>query len=392
MFHRRHHRLAMNRRDHNRRSLRPQLTALEKRALLSTFNVTNTADSGVGSLRYEIGLATSDSTNDTVTFDPSVFSTPETIILTSGQLNLTKAAGTLRIQDAGANLLSVSGNNASQVFYLNGTSASLSGLTITGGIDAEGGGLYNKGGTVTLTNCTVSGNSATNGGGLYNKGGTVTLIRCTISGNSATSGGGLGNFDGTVTLTDCTVSGNSATNGGGLYTNLQQGHVDQLHPKRQLRHQRRRPVQQRRHDRADQLHRQRKFRRRHRRRPGQQCLGKLRHGHVDQLHRQRQLRQHGGGLDNFGPATVTLTNCTVSGNFASVSMPAAGQLRYGHADQLHSQRQLRRQRRRRPWKQRHGQADQHDSRRQHRWGRRRPARAGKLEQLDRRQPKARPAG
>ena len=54
-----------------------------------------------------------------------------------------------------------------------GVTASISGLTITGGTTAgNGGGLYNDGGTATLTNCTVSGNSATGtaagGGGVYN--------------------------------------------------------------------------------------------------------------------------------------------------------------------------------------------------------------------------------
>ena len=50
-----------------------------------------------------------------------------------------------------------------------GVTASLSGLTITGGVagnSAVGGGVYSDGGTVTLSNCTVSGNSAGGGGGL----------------------------------------------------------------------------------------------------------------------------------------------------------------------------------------------------------------------------------
>src|SRR5208337_1086742 len=159
----------------DRHRLRPTLTMLEDRRLLSTFTVTNTNDNGAGSLRAEIGLATSDATNDTIAFS-STFNTPQTITLTSGQLNLTKASGTLTIQGPGANLLSVSGNNASGVFYLNGGSAYLSGLTVTGGNSAnDGGGLDNNGGTTTLTNCTVSGNSAGNrGGGLFNTG-TATL-------------------------------------------------------------------------------------------------------------------------------------------------------------------------------------------------------------------------
>ncbi len=330
MFHRRHHRSVMNRPVQNRRSLRPQLTALEKRALLSTFNVTNIADNGVGSLRYEIGLATSDSTNDTVTFDPTVFSSPQTITLTSGQINLTKATGNLWIQSPGANLLSVSGNNASRVFYLNGTSASLSGLTVTGGITAEGGGLYNNGGTVTLTNCTVSGNSATTGGGLYNKGGTVTLIRCTLSGNSATNGGGLDNFDGTATLTDCTVSGNSATNGGGLYT--------ESYGKATLTNC---TVSGNSASNGGGLYSK----------DGTTTLtnctvsgnsavgtgGGLDNSAVGNYGTATLTNctvsgnsaTNGGGLDNSGAATVTLTNCTVSGNFASVS--DGGLANYGTA-------------------------------------------------------------
>ena len=54
-----------------------------------------------------------------------------------------------------------------------GVTASISGLTITGGMTTDnGGGLANNGGNVTLTNCTISSNSAAgNGGGLDSNGG-----------------------------------------------------------------------------------------------------------------------------------------------------------------------------------------------------------------------------
>ena len=57
---------------------------------------------------------------------------------------------------------------------------------------------------------------------------------------------------------------------------------------------------------------------------------------------------NGGGLDNYG--TTTLTNCTVSGNSATLHgrRRRVQQLRHGHADQLHRQRQLRPYARRRP--------------------------------------------
>ena len=183
----------------------------------------------------------------TITFDPTVFADAQTITLTGGQLELSNTTGTETITGPAAGV-TVSGGGLSRVFQVDsGVTASISGLTITGGsTTGNGGGLYNDGGTTTLTNCTVSGNSAS-----------ATAAACSTA-------------RGTTTLTDCTVSGNSASaNGGGLYN-------------------------YRRHD------------------------------HADQLHRQRQLRRHdGGGLFNYR-GTTTLTNCTVSGNSASGrALPAA---------------------------------------------------------------------
>ena len=212
---------AVEERLRQRRRTQPMAMELEDRRLFSTFTVTNIADSGPGSLRYEIGLATSDNTNDTIRFS-SLFNNHQTITLTSGQLVLSKTTGTLTIEGPGANLLSVSGNHASRVFYMNGGSAYLSGLTVSQGSAYSGGGLYNNGGTITLTDCTVSGNSASgNGGGLYDFIGMTTLINDSFSGNSASvSGGGMFDFFGTSTLTSSTFSGNSSSvDGGGLYGN-----------------------------------------------------------------------------------------------------------------------------------------------------------------------------
>ena len=112
------------------------------------------------------------------------------------------------------------------------------------GYNGGGGGLICSGNT-TLTNCTISGNSVPgpggSGGGLQPEpGGTTTLTNCTISGNSVGfNGGGLANYGDTTTLTNCTVSGNSS-----------------VPDRRRAEH------QGRRHDHADQLHRQRQLRRR----------------------------------------------------------------------------------------------------------------------------------
>jgi predicted outer membrane repeat protein len=192
--------------------------ALEGRALLSTFTVNSTADDGsAGTLRWAVAQANANNQADTIDFS-SLFNTPQTISLTTGQLALTDKA-TTTITGPGANLLTISGNHASQVFDIeDGGSAALSGLTISGGKAAPyGGGVRNGGSTLSLTDCTITGNAALrNGGGLYNAGGTTTLTGCNLSGNTANYGGGLASAGGTTTLTNCTVTANSGTTGGGL--------------------------------------------------------------------------------------------------------------------------------------------------------------------------------
>ena len=176
---------------------------------------------GTISLREAIAGANAVS-GQTFTFDPTVFASAQTITLSLGQLELSNTTGTETITGPAAGV-TVSAGGKSRVFQVDkGVTASISGLTITGGKagSGDGGGVLDYG-TITLTNCTISGNSANEGGGVYNKGGTANLMACTLSGNSAKLGGGVstaGVKGGTTTLTNCTVSGNSAgSRGGGLY-------------------------------------------------------------------------------------------------------------------------------------------------------------------------------
>jgi hypothetical protein len=201
------------------RRMHPTLTTLEDRRLLSTFTVSSTLDNGsVGTLRWAVGQATSAGGAQTIAFDKTVFKNPQTITLSGTQLELNDTTGTETITGPKAGV-TVSGGGLSRVFQVDsGATASISGLTITGGKTVKGGGLYNDNGTAKLTDCTVSGNSTTGlGGGLYNHSGTVKLTNCTFSGNSASYGGGLYNINGTATLTDCSLSGNSAAVGGGRH-------------------------------------------------------------------------------------------------------------------------------------------------------------------------------
>lgn len=185
--------------------------------------VLNTNDSGPGSLREVIALA---SDGDTILFDSSL--NGQDIILTTGQLVITK---NLTISGPGADLLAVSGNNASRVFSITSV-VTISGVTIKDGIVVRdsagelGGGISNDGGIVNLVNSTVSDNTSVGslvepgiGGGISNNG-IMNLINSTVSTNTAGWGGGIANR-GLMTLTNSTVSSNTGTDSaGGIYNYL----------------------------------------------------------------------------------------------------------------------------------------------------------------------------
>ena len=233
----------------SRRRLAPGVLALEDRRLLATFTVTSTADTAPvneptpGTLRWAVEQANLATTSPS-TIDFSLGSGAETVKLYKGALDLTDTKEPTTIDGTGANLLAISGGGRDRILFVEGgVTATVSGLTISHGYSAYGGGVWNDG-TATFTGCTISGNSATyggglsntgtailtgctisgnsayyNGGGVYdNGGGTATLTGCNISGNSAESGGGVVN-DSAAILTGCTISGNSAETGGGLYNN-----------------------------------------------------------------------------------------------------------------------------------------------------------------------------
>jgi len=129
----------------------------------------------------------------------------------------------------GGGQTTIDGTGAGSVFKIDYSDVVLTGLAITGGNAARGGGINNDHGTVTLSDSTITGNTAgTSGGGIYNNGGTVTLNGASsISGNNALPseysgyGGGIYNDHGTVTLNDLSpISGNWARyDGGGIENN-----------------------------------------------------------------------------------------------------------------------------------------------------------------------------
>src|SRR5438874_5720810 len=113
----------------------------------ATITVTNTNDSGPGSLRQALADA---SDGDTINF-----AVTGTIGLTSGEL----LVGTsITISGPGAANLAVNGNATSRVFHIgSGRTVTISGLTVTNGnankqTVLDGGGIYNDHATLTLNN------------------------------------------------------------------------------------------------------------------------------------------------------------------------------------------------------------------------------------------------
>ena len=224
---------------------------LEARTLFSTVTVTNLNDAGAGSLRDAVAASAA---GDTINFADGLTGT---ITLTTGQIAI---AHDLTIAGPGQDKITVSGDDASRVFYVpvsasaDVTDLAISDLTLThgradtadpdisGGQVAGGAMAELSGGKFSLTNVTVSHSQAiagaglsAGGGGLYVntalKGPDVTLTNCTFSDNAAFGGSGGGNaFGGAVlagqltpkgeqgsllTLTGGTFANNSAVGGDG---------------------------------------------------------------------------------------------------------------------------------------------------------------------------------
>jgi hypothetical protein len=164
-------------------------------ARAATITVTNTNDSGPGSLRQALAIAND---GDTISF-----SVTGSIRLTSGGLLIAK---NVTISGPGADRLSVDGNQAVLIFGIfPDKNATISGLTIRN----AGFGVWNQG-TLRISNGVMSGN----GTGLYNQGGFVTVSSCVLSANSYT---GLYSYEGVTTVSNCVVSGNSY---GGLFNDV----------------------------------------------------------------------------------------------------------------------------------------------------------------------------
>jgi hypothetical protein len=176
--------------------------------------VSNTNDSGAGSLRNCLSNLTTGTAVDT---NSITFTATGTITLASA---LPAINNGVTITGPGANKLTIDGGGAYQVFAI-GTSVAptvaISGVTVANGKASAGGGAINVvSGTLTVTGCAFLNNSAgADGGAIFDGASGLTVTGSIFSGNSAAAYGG-GISGGAMTVTDTTFSGNSSPAGGAI--------------------------------------------------------------------------------------------------------------------------------------------------------------------------------
>ena len=201
-------------------------------ASAADFQVTNLNDAGAGSLRDALDDANAAAGADTVSFASGL----------SGRIELTTNAlvisDPVAVNGPGPDVITVDGNDDDSVFDVGNLPApdqavSISGLSIVGGEDTYGGGIYSaeNGGSaaeLTVSNVVLKNNKATEyGGGIYQDEGSLTVTDSTISRNFV--GDGAGNDYGggimvldtdgdqpvEVTITGTTMKSNNAIGDGG---------------------------------------------------------------------------------------------------------------------------------------------------------------------------------
>ena len=195
----------------------------------ATITVNSTADnttSGDTSCTLREALANANSDSDTSGGDCVAGSGADTIAFTVPAASTITLSGTqLTISDSvtvagpGAAALTVSGNNASRIFYVYNNSRTLdvtiSGVTLSNGNNVTGSAVFDHGENLTLSSVTASAN--TGDAVLANTGGALTVQASTLTGT--TTGRGLrANHIASVAIDNTQITGNnSASKGAGVF-------------------------------------------------------------------------------------------------------------------------------------------------------------------------------
>ena len=193
-----------------------------------------TCAAGDCSLREAVKAANATTVADTITFNiPAASCNASTNVCTitltvasGGEITIEGAGGALTINGTGANLLTIDGGAGdNRIFFSNGASAIITGVTLTGGGGrgrdvysfGEAGAISANGGTLILNSVHITANvSSSSGGGIFFYFGTNhQILNSTLSANTAAGCAGFYNLNGILTVTNSTISGNRVTSGNG---------------------------------------------------------------------------------------------------------------------------------------------------------------------------------
>ncbi len=199
-------------------------SCLGSKVCATTFTISNTNDSGAGSLRQAILDANADGTATAGT--PHILDATGATGTITMLGNLDIVANHITLTGPASLGLILDGANTFNLFRITAggsLTVSIENLIIQNGLANSGGGIFNEE-DLNLLQCWIRGNSATgSGGGIHvtaSTGSSVSMIDCIVSGNSASSdGGGIALFgQGAVIATNCVIAGNNAgSRGGGIY-------------------------------------------------------------------------------------------------------------------------------------------------------------------------------
>ena len=196
--------------------------------------VNNPGGSGNCSLRDAVAAANADGAAASIVVDMTNIDGTVTLGNTIVLFPNSGPTATVSFNGPGVNALTVSGNNAVQVFQvINGGGVTFQNFTVangyvsaTGGFSSDqgyGGGIYVLTVPLTLNNMVVTNNYAVNGAGGVLAAGSVNITQTTISNNSVnyaagSIAGGLYAIGSPETIYQSTFSGNQAWLGAAIYT------------------------------------------------------------------------------------------------------------------------------------------------------------------------------
>ena len=176
-----------------------------------------TPESPLKTIQHALSIILADSENPhTITLSNGIYSSS-----TNGEffpVDVTNHVSIVGESEAGVILDAE--NQTSVMRIVNVDHATVSQLTITGGLEWYGGGIYCGASGPNLVNISIIGNSSSHfGGGMYcSENSSPVLTDVTISDNSAEAdGGGIYCTESNPILTNTTMVNNSAVDGGGIY-------------------------------------------------------------------------------------------------------------------------------------------------------------------------------